>query len=67
MNVQADATIFQAIGLIKGIPFQDDVLGWAIELDKTKYRLFIPQYLYRGWLKEMTSNPQTPFLSTSLS
>ena len=61
MDVKQDATIFQAVGLINGIPYQDAVLGWAIDIQGSQYRLFIPKKLYKGWLKEMAAKPKTAF------
>jgi len=61
MNDKVNATIFQAVGLINSVPYKDEVLGWAINIQGIRYRLFIPKKLYKGWLKEMAANPKTAF------
>jgi hypothetical protein len=61
MEEQKDSNIFQAIGLISGTPYKDEVMGWAIDLQGVQYRLFIPPKIFRGWLKELASNPTQSF------
>lgn len=52
-NESENLNAFQAIGIISGKPFQDDKLGWSINISGKVFRLFIPPSKYRAWLHQV--------------
>ena len=59
-DTKYQSLFFQAIGLLKAVPEKDPLLGWVINLDGIKHRLFIPPHLYRNWLKQINSHDIAP-------
>ncbi len=51
---------FQAIGTLYGVIQKDEEDKFVLQLGQQQYRLFIPGYRFRAWLKQTASFPETP-------
>lgn len=55
-----NSSFFQAITTLYGEVKQDSDLGFYIKIGANKYRLFVFPAKYRGWLKQVENQPNTP-------